>query len=71
MPAFTTNVEFGLLASSGKRVLGAPTDAKKMTYLHALAKRYNVPVFDTLFDTLVEAVYRTKVAYGRFESRDD
>lgn len=68
MPAFTTNVEFGFLVASGKLVLGAPTSASKMTYLHALAARYNVPVFNSLFDTLIEAVDRTKSPYGRFNN---
>lgn len=68
MPAFTTNVEFGLLATSGKLVLGAPPSAKKMGYLKALAARYNIPVFDSLHDTLHEAVRRTRRTYGRFES---
>lgn len=67
MPAFTTNVEFGFLIASGKVVLGAPVGAKKMGYLWALARRYNVPIFDTLTDTLVEAVARTKQVYGRFD----
>lgn len=67
MPAFTTNVEFGYLAASGKVVLGAPPDAKKMGYLKALAHRHNIPVWDTLWDTLAEAVYRTQQVYGRFK----
>lgn len=69
MPAFTTNVEFGFLVSSGKLVLGAPEDAPKMTYLRALAARYSVPVFGTLIETLAEAVSRTQRAYGRFHSK--
>lgn len=67
MPAMTTNVEFGLLATSGKLVLGAPRGTPKMGYLNAVARRYNVPLFDTLLDTLVEAVRRTQRPYGRFE----
>lgn len=66
MPAMTTNVEFGLLVTSGKMVLGAPPEAVKMTYLKELAKRYNVPIFDNLFDTLQESVIRTRSLYGRF-----
>lgn len=64
LPAFTTNVEFGLLAASGKLVLGFPRGAPKMRYLEALAERYHIPVFDTLFDTLAEAVHKTKGAFG-------
>lgn len=48
MPAFTTNVEFGLHAKSGKAVLGYPPQAEKMRYLDALAKRFDIPVFDAL-----------------------
>jgi hypothetical protein len=55
MPAFTTNVEFGLHCQSGKSVLGYPEDAPKMRYLHALADKYDIPVFHTLEETLIHA----------------
>ena len=66
MPAMTTNVEFGMLVTSGKLVLGAPADAPKMSYLKALAARYGAPIFDSLDMTLAAAVHRTKLPYGRF-----
>jgi trimethylamine:corrinoid methyltransferase-like protein len=58
MPAFTSNVEFGLLVASGKVVLGYPEGADKMSYLAALAARYAVPVHTTLEDLLEAAVAR-------------
>lgn len=48
MPAFTTNVEFGYLVSSGKAVLGAPEGASKMGYLKRLAARHGVECWTTL-----------------------
>ncbi len=48
MPAFTTNVELGMWASSGKVVLAAPEDAPKMRYLRAIAERRGIPQADTL-----------------------
>ena len=56
MPAFTTNVEFGDWVKSGKVILGAPVDAPKMNYLRMLGKKYNVPCYDTLTETLQAAV---------------
>jgi hypothetical protein len=66
MPALTTNVEFGMLANSGKVVLGAPHGAPKMGYMKALAARYNIPFYNELLFTLEEAVRRTKKQYGQF-----
>ncbi|TLX16653.1 hypothetical protein [Rhizobium sp. MHM7A] len=60
MPAFTTNVEFGDWVKSGKVILGAPADGPKMSYLRILAKKYNVPCFDTLDETLQAAVERNR-----------
>lgn len=45
MPAFTTNVEFGLYASSGRAILGYPEGAQKIGYLDALARRFSMPVY--------------------------
>lgn len=58
VPAFTTNVEFGFWATSGKVVFGAPPKADKNEYLKSLADREGIPVFDTLKATLAEAVKR-------------
>jgi len=60
MPAFTTNVEFGLMAHSSKVVLGYPPHTPKMGYLHALAKRYNIQVVSSLETLLAIAVETTK-----------
>ncbi len=56
MPAFTTNVEFGMLVKSGKVLLGAPEGAPKMNYLKMLASKFNVRFYDDLDDLLKEAV---------------
>lgn len=56
LPAFTTNVEFGMWARSGKIVLGSPHDAQKMKYLNALADEFGVVRSDTLRDTLRNAM---------------
>jgi len=56
MAAFTTNVEFGTWQSSGKIVFGAPPDASKNSYLKHYAEEYNVPVSETLADTLNDAM---------------
>lgn len=56
MPAFTTNIEWGMWYDSGKVVLGAPEDAPKMRYLRAYADRFRVPQATTLRDTLALAL---------------
>jgi 8-oxo-dGTP pyrophosphatase MutT (NUDIX family) len=56
MAALTTNVEFGAWADSGKVVLGAPEEAEKVSYLKHYAEEYNVPISDTLTDTLRSAM---------------
>lgn len=63
-PAFTTNTEFGLLAATGKVVLGFPENAEKMRYLAALADRFNIPVFRSLEETLVAAVTKTQQPFS-------
>jgi len=64
LPAFTTNIEFGLLASSGKTLMGYPKDAEKMRYLDALARRHHVPVMHSLRELLAAAVARTQRPFG-------
>jgi hypothetical protein len=59
MPAFTTNVEFGLFAARRNVVLGSPPAAAKMKYLQAIATLYGLPIYGTLEATLHEAVRRT------------
>lgn len=56
MAAFTTNVEFGTWQASGKIVFGAPPKATKNGYLKYYADKYNVPMSETLVDTLDDAM---------------
>lgn len=58
MPAFTTNVEYGFWANSGKIVFGSPPDLKprKNTYLKYYADKYNIPVGESLTETLEHAM---------------
>ena len=58
LPGFTTNVEFGLYADSGRVVLGAPSDADKMEYLRFVARKFYVPYFTTLEETISETLRR-------------
>ena len=52
MPAFTTNVEFGLYISSGKVSIGFPEGTEHTNYLKHLADERDIEVFNTLEDTL-------------------
>ena len=59
MPAFTTNVEFGLYANSGRVVFGAPSNWKnfpKNRYLKFMADKFVIPRFDTLGATIKGAL---------------
>lgn len=58
LPAFTTNVEWGAWADSGKVVFGSPSDIakRKNKYLKFYADRYNVPEGETLTETLEHAM---------------
>lgn len=67
MAAFTTNVEWGTWASSGKVVFGAPENAEKVSYLKHYAEKYNVPTGDTLTETLELAMERLGEGDGRTE----
>ena len=60
LPAFTTNIEFGFYADSGKVVVGAPEDAEKIAYIKHYAEEYKVPFSDTLTETLRSAMDRLK-----------
>lgn len=57
MPAFTTNVEFGVWADSGKAVFGAPSDRDgkelpKNRYLRYYAEKLGIPSERTLEETV-------------------
>ncbi|GLY08310.1 nucleoside 2-deoxyribosyltransferase domain-containing protein [Actinoplanes sp. NBRC 101535] len=59
MPAFTTNVEFGLYVGSGRAVLGCPPDCpspKGNRYLIWTARRFGVPVYESLDGTVAGAL---------------
>lgn len=59
LPGFTTNVEFGLYASCGRVVLGAPPDCpnpERNRYLVWTASRFGVPVYPTLDETVAGAL---------------
>lgn len=58
LPALTTNVEFGMWFDSGKAVLGYPEGAPHMRYLTRHAKSEQVPIFNSLEETLKESVKR-------------
>ncbi len=56
MAALTTNVEWGFWVDSGKVVLGYPEDAEKIGYLKYYADKCQVPVAETLTETLENAM---------------
>ena len=58
LPAFTTNVEFGMFYESGKVVLGHPDGAPGMRYMVHHAKHENIPVYTDLKATLKESIDR-------------
>jgi 8-oxo-dGTP pyrophosphatase MutT (NUDIX family) len=65
MPAFTTNVEIGLWAHSGKVLLGAPPGAPKTSYLLYTAARLGIPVHTALDSLLRMAVGLCGAGAGR------
>lgn len=67
MPGFTTNVEFGLDAPSGRAVLGAPPDCpnpERNRYLAWVARQHGVPVRSTLQGTVKAALALIPVPNG-------
>jgi len=56
LPAFTTNLEFGTWCASGKIVYGHPPSAPRMGALDYQAQQENVPINETLEETLRTAL---------------
>lgn len=56
LPGFTTNVEFGHWANSGKAVLGQPPRAPHTGYLRFMADKFHVPILWTLENTIDKAL---------------
>lgn len=56
LPGFTTNVEFGYWANSGKAVLGNPPKAPDTRYLKFMADKFHAPTSLTLEDTIDKAI---------------
>jgi 8-oxo-dGTP pyrophosphatase MutT (NUDIX family) len=54
--AFTTNIEWGTWANSGKVVYGAPKDADKNNYIDHYAKEFNISKGDNLTQVLDNAI---------------
>ena len=70
MPAFTRNIEYGLMIASTKCILGYPPSTPKMTYLERLAQRYNVPVHHEIKDVLAHAVRRCQEPFGMWSATE-
>lgn len=57
MPAFTTNVEFGMYVKSARMLYGRPDSAEKCRYLDWLYKKYNnKPIYNNLPELLKAAI---------------
>lgn len=56
LPAFTTNVEFGLYSDSGRVILGTPAEAPKNYYLQFTAREKKIPQADSLKDAVALAL---------------
>jgi hypothetical protein len=58
LPAFTTNIEWGVWQNSGKAVFGAPPNeaAPKNEYLKYYAEKLKVPTAETLTETIQAAL---------------
>lgn len=67
MPAFTTNIEWGMLWDSGQIVFGAPDDAPKTAYLRWYAALGAVPECATLPDTIASSL----ALLDTFERQDE
>ena len=56
MPALTTNDEWGTWKKSGKVVIGTPPEAQKVRYQRYYARKLNVPLSDSLYETIDSAL---------------
>ena len=56
LPGFTTNVEFGLYADSGKVVFGAPENTPATSYLKFVCKKLSIPYLNSLEETVAQAI---------------
>ena len=52
LPGLTTNIEFGEWMKSNKVVLGFPKEAEHIRYLEYKAKKYNIPMSNSLEGTV-------------------
>lgn len=64
LPGYTTNLEFGLWAKSGKVVLGFPFNAPKMKYFEFLSKKYNISMASSLEETVKLAIDKISHTLG-------
>ena len=64
LPGFTTNVEFGLFAKSGKINLGAPKHARKIEYLRFVAQKFSISQYWTLEETVRTSVRMARYLHG-------
>jgi len=48
MPAFTTNIEWGMYCNSGKVIAGWPNSAEHMGYINMCCTKFNIPVYGDL-----------------------
>lgn len=69
LPAFTTNIEFGAWATSGKIVFGAPPKAPNNDYLRYYSEKYKIPVGESLTETLTDAM--DKIGDGAERSKGE
>lgn len=58
LPGLTTNIEWGEWHRSGKVTLGFPPEAEHIRHMSYKAKKFGVPVFNNLRNTLQAAVNR-------------